>query len=67
MSNPQHIGDLIFPSHFGHLEIWTELPSGRFNTPFTKATLHLAHEAFTAIPHFAQEYVALIKFLPVRL
>jgi len=27
----------------------------------------LAHEAFTAIPHFAQEYVALIKFLPVRL
>jgi len=33
----------------------------------TKGWLHLAQVAFTDIPHFAHEYVAIISFLSERL
>jgi len=29
ISEPQHMGDFIFPSHCGQREIWTSLPSSR--------------------------------------
>jgi hypothetical protein len=57
---PQHIGDFIFPSHFGHREICTLVPSASTNDPFTSGWLHFAHVALTDIPHEAQEYVAFI-------
>ena len=64
MSVPQHIGDLIFPSHTGQREIWTLLPSSIVSVSLTSGWSHFAHVACTDIPHLAQEYVAII-FSPV--
>ena len=60
MSKPQHIGDLIFPSHTGQREIWTLLPSSIVNVSFTSGWSHFAQVAWTDIPHFWHEYVAII-------
>jgi len=60
MSEPQHIGDFIFPSHCGQRDIWTRFPSSSTRVSLTSGLLHLAQLALTDIPHFAQEYVAII-------
>jgi hypothetical protein len=51
MSAPQHNGDLILPSHEGHWETCTALPSSRDKWPFSKGMSHFAQEALTDIPH----------------
>ena len=50
MSEPQHIGDLIFPCPVGHFEICTSDPSSLINKSFISGSLHLAHVALTDIP-----------------
>ncbi|MDF1556275.1 MAG: hypothetical protein P1P84_24620 [Deferrisomatales bacterium] len=59
MSTPQHMGDLIFPWPFGHLEIRTAVPSGNFTLSSTRGASHFAHVALTPIPHFEHSYVAI--------
>ncbi|MDG2372535.1 MAG: hypothetical protein P8L83_07975 [Flavobacteriaceae bacterium] len=44
------MGDFILPSHLGHLETCTELPSSRDIESFIKGSLQFAQLAFTAIP-----------------
>ena len=51
MSWPQHIGDLILPWSFGHLEIWTCFPLSRVSVSFTSGASHLPQVALTLIPH----------------
>ncbi|MDG2208420.1 MAG: hypothetical protein P8K81_00350 [Flavobacteriales bacterium] len=60
MSDPQHWGDLIFPSQEGHLDTCTVDPLSREIWPFSKGTWHLPHWAFTDMPHWAHSYVFII-------
>ncbi len=57
MSAPQHRGDLIFPSHEGHLETCTVDPLSKVIWPFSNGKLHLPHWAFTDMPHWVHSYV----------
>ncbi len=59
MSAPQHNGDLIFPCPFGHFDTATTRPSAVVIVSCTSGASHLAHVAFTSIPHFSQAYVAI--------
>jgi hypothetical protein len=54
MSWPQHIGDLILPSHFGHFEICTVEPSSVVIVSFTSGSLQSAQVAFTPMPQTLQ-------------
>ena len=54
MSAPQHIGDLILPWPFGHLETWTDDPSSRWIVSFTRGASHSPQVAFTDIPQVGQ-------------
>ncbi|MDA9027001.1 hypothetical protein N9H82_06100 [Flavobacteriaceae bacterium] len=51
MSSPQHIGDLILPSHSGHLDTCTFEPSASSIMPFSRGISQLPQVALTAIPH----------------
>ena len=59
MSAPQQSGDLIFPCPFGHFDTATTRPSAVVIVSCTSGASHLAHVAFTSIPHFSQAYVAI--------
>ena len=55
MSEPQHIGDLIFLfSSFTHIDTWTVEPSSLVRIPFTKGSSQQPQLAFTDIPQEAQ-------------
>jgi hypothetical protein len=54
MSAPQHIGDLILPWPFGHLETWTDDPSSRWIVSFTSGASHSPQVALTDIPQVGQ-------------
>ncbi len=51
MSCPQHIGDLILPWPFGHLEICTAFPSGNSSESFSSAASQWPQVALTLMPH----------------
>jgi hypothetical protein len=55
MSAPQHIGDLIFPCPFGHLETCTDDPSSFWIVSFTSGASHSPQVALTDIPQVGQE------------
>tara|TARA_B100000959_G_C14932403_1_gene604268 strand:+ start:891 stop:1148 length:258 start_codon:yes stop_codon:yes gene_type:complete len=63
ISAPQHCGDLIIPSHLGHLETCTLDPSSTVILPLIRGSLHLAQLAFTAIPHLSHLYVSIVFIL----
>jgi hypothetical protein len=54
MSAPQHIGDLILPWPFGHLETWTDEPSSFWIESFTSEASHAPQVALTDIPQVGQ-------------
>jgi hypothetical protein len=61
MSAPQHIGDLILPCPFGHLETCTDDPSSRWIVSFTRAALQAPQVALTDIPQVGHAYVAIAR------
>ena len=50
MSAPQHMGDLILPWSFGHLETRTVDPLSRWRVSSTRGASHVPQVAFTDIP-----------------
>ena len=54
MSAPQHIGDLILPCPFGHLETCTDDPSSFWIVSFTSGASHSPQVALTDIPQVGQ-------------
>jgi hypothetical protein len=54
MSWPQHVGDLILPSHLGHFEICTTVPSSVVSVSLTSGSLQSAHVALTPMPQTLQ-------------
>ena len=57
MSVPQHIGDLIIPCPFGHVETCTVLPSSFVSVSCTSSAPQLPQVMMpTLIPHVGQVY-----------